>query len=400
MTTEEKLDYLLNNRPKTRVQYEAVKRKLGLDRTPTPDELNQLIADLRSQLQLTNPNPIDINIAEPEAPKASYAQPTPTTIGGGGGVAPAGGGYTEAQTSITPTGEAGGGGLIDRETMITDLVNDAADIVEAYLKTQENALAEIGSFKFDEAAAREEALKLNEPYFKDQQSILDRQIKEGQITTVDDYNYRRQQIQDEAAQNLREISITEAETNEQLKDRLTDIGATTAFNLNQARQQWDQTIFKDIQAEARQGRGFSGVMKEQLTNLRTQKEQELAEIQRRGGVAEQTEQRTAKYDLAKAQAARQTVQEYQTREGGRAGQIKTAGERQFGVEGGAQGYVQTETQKELERAKETLTLQEVEQRRQQAREDFTMAQQLATQQAPYEFNTEELRKKLAQRANI
>jgi hypothetical protein len=240
-----------------------------------------------------------------------------------------------------------------------DLAKLAADIIESYDKLTTDALAELGVFTFDDAAAREQAIALISPYFEQQLTYIKNDINEGRLQTVEDYNARISDITDGATATLKTIAISEskneeelvnklsaiggreayekaeqvktiseaaeelqmnldnirggrdysvekeqatiAEAQEKLDTTLSDIGGRKDYNFATAKASWEDKIRQEEESQLGRGRGFSGVMKSVMERMDTGQSLDLGEIIRKAGVEETTALREEKYTTAGAQ---------------------------------------------------------------------------------------------------
>ena len=215
-----------------------------------------------------------------------------------------------------------------------DLAKLAADIIESYYKLSEDALAELGVFNPDKEALREEAVALISPFFDQQLAEIQADIKEGRLQNIEDYNYRIQTITDNAIQALQPIAITEAQTEEELEQRLSDLGAREEYELAKTESDYETRRRAYEQSFIRSGKGFSGTMVEEMSRLAGQNALTQGEIARGTDVEEQAAQTKAEYTLERAQAARQEIEATKARETGRATQLAQRGVRQYGYDEG------------------------------------------------------------------
>ena len=324
-----------------------------------------------------------------------------------------------------------------------------ADIVEEWERLQEEALADIGVFEFDRDVAQEEALKILAPALERELTDLKEDIKENRVRSASEYEASIRKATEIAQADLKRISISEAqneqellamlgnigareayekaeqgrimanaaeelqasleeirgrgeyltdeqrrtideteeafrikvadiegsreyaieeknrliaeaqealeinirditgqtefaveteerlirETNEKLQRDIGDIGARKEYSYERARQDWDTRLAKEEEVQLGRGRGFSGVMREEMGNLATQKGADLGEIIRSYTAEEEKTRAGAEYQVQGAEAGitearrkagllteRERIQERQTREEAEAAQ--------------------------------------------------------------------------------
>ncbi len=264
----------------------------------------------------------------------------------------------------------------DRDSMLGEVEDLVTDLVEGMIGAEEEALSDIGVFEFDEEAVREAIL--NDPnfqkYVQDKYDILDRQIREGKIATQDDFEASKRRLMAEASQKLQKISITKAQTEEELRQKLANIKGQTQFSLGEAKRRWAEKYEKTEETELDRGRGFSGVMLRHMEDVVEGRQAELGEIRRERDVARQAAKTEAHYDLKRAKVAREGVLQNRKVEMDIAKRQKAAGERKYGdVNKPRQvGWHGKEQRADIKSQRETLLMTEIEAERKRRREDFTM----------------------------
>ena len=215
-----------------------------------------------------------------------------------------------------------------------DLAKLAADIVESWQSYYEGALGDLGVFTPDMDAIKEQAIALIMPYFDQQLTEINREIDEGQLQTVEDYNYRINNITDGAIQALKPIAITESQTEEELLTKLDDIGARKEYELAKTETASERQRRAEEANYIKAGKGWSGSMKEEMSRIAGEKALEIGEVSRQAGRDTQAAQTSAKYTKEKAQAAREEIISTQQRETARATELGQRGMRQYGYEEG------------------------------------------------------------------
>lgn len=212
-----------------------------------------------------------------------------------------------------------------------DLVKLAADIVDEWEAQQEKALADIGSFTYDKNKLLDQAMTLIQPYFDSRLKELVKQIGEQRVRTQEEYDQVMREIATQADSEIKKLDIINAETDEQLTQRLADIGATTDFSLEQARISWGDRIESEMQGKVEAGLGFAGQTAARKEELGRRQGLETGEIARRGGVQQEQAETSAFYTKERARVARETVEATRADQEARALLNKEQGERMYGT---------------------------------------------------------------------
>ena len=235
--------------------------------------------------------------------------------------------------SEKPASQPGQAATLSAQKAQQDLIKLAADIVDEWEFRQEKALRDLGSGITEETKARlqQQAMDLIKPYFDVELSNVTKQIGEQRLRTQEDYDQAVREIATSVTTELKKIDLTEAQSEEEFAQRMADIGATTEFNLDQARTAWADRMEGEIQGRVEAGLGFAGSTTERMGELERRRGSEMGELVRRGGVQQQAAETEAKYTKERAAAAREAVAAYQTNRTAEADIMRGRGERAFGT---------------------------------------------------------------------
>lgn len=137
-----------------------------------------------------------------------------------------------------------------------------ADIVEDYKNLQEEALADIGVFEWDEEAATEDALAIIQPFFEEEFKSLEEDIKEQRLRSAEEYSADLKEITETAQAELKKLDITEAENEQELLARLDAVGAREEYEKAEQGRIMAEAV-EDLQLSLEDIQGRAGFLTEE-----------------------------------------------------------------------------------------------------------------------------------------
>ena len=150
------------------------------------------------------------------------------------------------------------------------------------------------------------------PYYNEQRKILEAGVREGTIQSMENLAISMRDSKTSLDSRLASLDITQAQTEEEVANKLADITASRDENLALKRDDWKNRIDVAKNAQVRSDILTSGVGQKQIGNLATTQQLEENTLQARAQRDILSEETKKKYDLQTITLARQTAEQERT----------------------------------------------------------------------------------------
>lgn len=147
------------------------------------------------------------------------------------------------------------------------------------------------------------------PYYDKKKVEIEKGIKEGKIQSMEDILLNIRDVEENTKQLLANYDISQAQTTEELANKLADITASKGEDLTLKADDWKNRIEQNKMAQVKGDTLTSGVGRKQIQDLLARQATEQGIVERKAGVETTVAQTGAKYDLQRVALARQNAEQ-------------------------------------------------------------------------------------------